>query len=262
MLVERAEGSQFHGTICNNARVILGTGSHIADNVKIVGDGTVRFGDYCKVHSGTFINVPYSHSTINFGHNCWFGERCVLDGTGNIQGGNNIGAGIGSQLYSHIAHGDTGAGCRLYGQGKLLLEDDVWFVGQCFVSPIHARRRAVAALGSVITRDMSENRIYGGSPAKDITDKMGGPPWREITPKEQLTGFLGNVEEYATVSNYTTRDVCEFIHGVLEYPVTMDERVSYFNVIERTYTKRGTPKEIRFMKWLTSYKGRFTPIAV
>lgn len=252
MLVDKGKGAQFHGTVHNNARVILGTGSHIADNVKIVGDGTVRFGDYCKVHSGTFINVPHSRSTVNFGHNCWFGERCVLDGTGDIQGGNNIGAGIGSQLYSHIAHGDIGAGCRLYSQEKLLLEDDVWFVGQCFVSPIHAHRRAVAALGSVITRDMSENRIYGGSPAKDITDKMGGPPWRDITPEEQLVRFTGHVREYGA----------EDVQGVLEYPVIMNERVSYFNVVERTYVKRGTPKEIRFMKWLTSYRGRFTPITV
>lgn len=258
MWVDKGEDSQFHGTVLGSAHVTLGDGTYIGPDVKIVGNGSVRFGDYCKIHAGTFINVPHSHSSIVFGHNCWFGERCVLDGTGGIDAGNNVGAGIGSQLYSHIAHGDVGAGCRLYGMGKLLLGDDVWFVGQCLVSPIVAERRSVAVLGSVVTKAMKENRIYGGSPARDITDKMGGPPWRDISPEQQVQQFETCLREFA--SRRDREPVATDMRACVEYPAAMDERVTYFNVVERTYTKRRSPKEIRFMQWLTSYKGRFTPV--
>lgn len=55
----------------------------------------------------------------------------------------------------------------------MVVEDGVWFVGHCLVSPIRAKARSMAMLGSVVTKDMDHNRIYAGTPAKDITDKVG-----------------------------------------------------------------------------------------
>jgi hypothetical protein len=39
----------------------------------------------------------------------------------------------------------------------------------------------------------------------------------------------------------------------------MDDDVSYFNVCDRTYTKKQTAEEIRFMKFLLPHRGKFIP---
>ena len=40
------------------------------------------------------------------------------------------------------------------------------------LSFILAKDKSMALVGSVITSDMEENHIYGGSPAKDLTNKI------------------------------------------------------------------------------------------
>jgi thiamine monophosphate synthase len=60
----------------------------------------------------------------------------------------------------------------------------VWFVGHCIVSPINAKDKSMALVGSVVTKDMDENKIYAGSPAKDITEKVL-PQFKKITIEEK-----------------------------------------------------------------------------
>lgn len=235
----------------------IGDGSYVGPGVHIVGSGRVTFGDYCKIHAGSFINVG-TGGWVTFGHNCWFGEQTVLDGAGGLTGGNNIGAGIGSQLYSHIAHGDTIEGCLFESKNEMMLEDDVWFVGQCFVSPVRAGSKSVALLGSVITKDMHANRVYGGNPAQDITDRIG-PAWVERTAQEKYVMLCRRFEEYCSIFPDQAFRARKAIVPCTEYPTDMDPNVTYFNVTRRRYTKRSTEDEWRFMSWLISYRGRFIP---
>jgi acetyltransferase-like isoleucine patch superfamily enzyme len=235
----------------------IGDGSYLGPGVHIVGQGKVVFGDYCKVHAGCFINVGHGGYVI-FGHNCWFGEQTVLDGAGGLSGGNNIGAGIGSQLYTHIAHGDTIEGCTFESKSEMVLEDDVWFVGQCFVSPIYAKEKAIALLGSVVTKDMEARRVYGGNPARDITDRIG-TAWVDREPQTKLELLHRRIEEYSTIFPDRAAKTRELIVPCLAYPTMIDKEVSYFNVSRRRYTKRLSETEYQFMSWLTSYKGRYIP---
>ena len=250
--------TQIHDSVYVSPEIdlVIGDGSYLGPGVHIIGHGKVILGDYCKVHAGSFINVG-SGGWVTFGHNCWFGEQTVLDGAGGLTGGNNVGAGIGSQLYSHIAHGDTIEGCLFESKNEMVLEDDVWFVGQCFVSPIHAAAKSMALLGSVVTKDMESGRVYAGNPAKDITDRIG-PAWVERTASEKLAMLNRRIDEYcrAFPDRKLTR---RFIVPCIEYPSQMDPEASYFNVSRRRYTKRQSEVEWQFMSWLTSYKGRFTP---
>lgn len=244
-------------TVSSDVELTLGDGTHLGAGVHVVGRGHVTLGDYCKVHAGCFINVGDGGHVI-LGHNCWFGERCVLDGTGGLRAGNNVGAGIGSQLYTHVAHGDVIEGCTLEGKRGMVLEDDVWFVGQCFVNPILAKAKSTALLGSVITKDMEAQRVYGGNPAKDITDRIG-PVWRERDPHAKLEMLQARLDEYCALHPGQETYVRSCIVPCLEYPKNMSGAASYFNVTRRRYTKRLSVHERRFMAWLTSYKGRFTP---
>ena len=243
-------------TIVGDVKVELGDQVFIGAGVRIIGDGTVRFGDYSKVHSGCFITVPHPWSVVEFGCNTWIGERSVLDGRGCLKAGHNVGVGIASHLYSHIAHGDTMAGCRFMSEQPLTIGDDAWFVGQCLVSPVKVGERSMAMLGSTVTRDMLPNTIYAGVPAKDMTEKMGRP-WTDPPAEERLKLFEQRVQEYCELFRLDHKRL--EIEGVASFPSTMSERVTYFNVMTRTYTKRSTPGEVSFMNWLTSWKGRFIP---
>lgn len=251
--------SQVHPSVqvSPDVDLFIGDGSYLGEGVHIVGKGKVVFGDYCKVHAGSFINVGVG-GWVTFGHNCWFGEQTVLDGAGGMTGGNNVGAGIGSQLYSHIAHGDTIEGCLFESKNEMVLEDDVWFVGQCFVSPVHAAAKSTALLGSVITKDMAARRVYAGNPAQDITDRIG-PAWKERTPEEKYLLLCRRIDEYCSIFPERAKHMRLVIVPCLDYPADPISSVSYFNVTRRRYTKRSTYEEWMFMSWLTSYKGRFTP---
>lgn len=235
--------------------VVLGDNVHIGPGVRIVGKGTVKFGDYSKVHGGCFITASHAHSIVEFGCNTWIGERSVLDGRGGLHAGHNVGVGIASHLYSHIAHGDTMAGCKLMSEKKLLIGDDAWFVGQCLVSPVNVGEKSVAMLGSCVTHDMLPNSIYAGVPAKDLTTKLGRP-WEDRPIADRIDLFKLRLKEFCA---YTGRSDADQIQCVDAFPETMKDDVSYFNVSTRTYTKKRTAIEVQFMLWLTSWKGRFVP---
>lgn len=234
--------------------LVLGDNVQISPGVRIIGTGTVRLGDYSKVHAGCFINVPFKHSIVEFGCNSWIGERSVLDGTGGITASHNVGVGIASQLYSHIAHGDVMAGCRFKSEKPLIIGKDAWFVGQCLVSPVNVGERSVAMLGSTITHDMFPNTIYAGVPAKEMTEKMGRP-WTDRPSDERLVIFRSYIEEFRSMSGRKM----SIIEGVEDWPLQMKDNVTYFNVNTRTYTKRSTFDEMAFMSWLTSWRARFVP---
>ena len=233
----------------------IGDNVYIGPKVRIVGNGRVKIGDYTKIHEDCLI---LALKYVEIGHNCWFGERCVIDGSGGIKIGNNVGVGVASQLYSHVAHGDVLEGCQIFGHKELTIDDDAWLVGMCLVSPVHIGKKSVAYLGSVVTKDMNENSVYAGVPAIDITKKVG-QPWQTRNPKEKLMMFHELLNDFK-LSDPSFNSTC--IIPVIEWPNELVESISYFNVVTREYTKRLSANEIKFMKWLTSWKGRFIPLNV
>lgn len=236
--------------IMDGADIELGDHVYIGENVRIM-PGILKIGDYSKIHNNVFIN-PQKH--VILGHLTWIGQNSILDGTGGLTAGNYLGVGMGSCLYSHIRHGDLMQGCRFERNTELIIEDDVWFVGQCMVSPIFAASKSMAMLGSVITKNMIYNNVYGGNPAKNITDKVGYAYEYDEGNAAKLAKFLSYVEEYKTE---TKNDVA--ILAVESYPDTMCDDVTYYNISKRTYTKRNTESEIKFNKWLFKYKAKFIP---
>lgn len=225
----------------NAKNVFIGDNTFIGDNVQIIVDDFI-IGDYCKVHHHSNF---HGYKPLLIGHNAWIGQGTIIDCIGGVDIGDNCGIGASSQLWSHIRHGDPLAGCNYEGEAKLNIGKDVWFVGHCIVSPIRAFDQSMALVGSVITKDMQENHIYGGSPAKDLTDKVKP----QFTPLsiEQKRLLLGTIP--------ITKDV-KFIEDDSEI---ICDNISYFNIINRTYTKRNTNEEINFMRLLQSKLIKFTP---
>jgi acetyltransferase-like isoleucine patch superfamily enzyme len=251
-MIKKGIGCFIHESaeISKDAEIELGDHVYIGENVKIL-PGKLKIGDYSKIHSGTYINPK---GGIILGHLTWIGQNCIIDGTGGIKAGNYLGVGMGSSLYSHIRQGDITEGCRFDRDKQLVIGDDVWFVGMCLVSPITAKDKSMAMLGSVITKDMEYNSIYGGNPATNLTSKLGNQ-FKEKTIEKKAQSFREHLSEY--IKLYAPTDFN--IELVYQYPTNMDEHTTYYNISNRTYTKRNTKNEIEFNKWLFKYKSKFVP---
>ena len=226
-------------------RVVLGDNTYIGDSVQIIVDD-FEIGDYCKVHHHTNF---HGYKPLKIGHNAWIGQGTIIDSIGGTTIGNNCGIGAYSQLWSHIKYGDDLEGCNYNSTGSLTVGNDVWFVGHCIISPIKAEDRSMALVGSVVTKDMETNHIYGGSPAKDLTGRIP-PQFREVSIEEKYQKML---QYYIEVGSPDSIEI------VRDYSDIREDK-SYFNVSTRTYTKRGTKEEIEFMKYLLPTKAKFTPI--
>jgi acetyltransferase-like isoleucine patch superfamily enzyme len=230
-------------------RIVLGDNCYIGHNVQILCDD-FSLGDYCKIQHNANI---HGYLPCSIGHNAWIGQFAIIDSIGGTTIGNNCGIGAHSQLWSHIKFGDTLEGCRFLDEKPLLIGNDVWFVGHCIVSPITAADKSMAMVGSVITKDMRYNEIYAGSPAVSVSDKMGFQ-FKEVRVEEKYAKMKQYLDVFEGANNNLkiVTDASEIDFGQHE--------TTYFNVSDRTYTKRNTIEEMNFMKFLLPEKAKFTPI--
>jgi acetyltransferase-like isoleucine patch superfamily enzyme len=227
-------------------RIVIGDNTFIGNDVQILCDN-FTIGDYGKIHNHTTIHGPLACS---IGHNAWIGQYSILDTTGELVIGNNCGIGAHSQLWSHIKYGDSLEGNKFNKVKKMEIGNDVWFVGHCIVSPIIAQDKSMALAGSVISKDMAFNQLYGGCPAKNLTHKLGNP-----FADNSLESKLSMMQEYLEQSNIDTSTI-KIITDIKEIK---DESITYFNVANRTYTKRLSEAEIKLMHYLLPEKAKFVP---
>jgi len=127
----------------------------------------------------------------------------------------------------------------------MVIGNDVWLIGHCIVSPVTIKDSAMPSVGSVVTKDMKANHIYGGAPAKDLTDKM--------LPQFTVTA---NGEKKKMLEQFELPIGIQWIEDNSEI---VDDTITYFNITDRTYTKRATDIEISFMKKLQSKLIKFVP---
>jgi acetyltransferase-like isoleucine patch superfamily enzyme len=226
-------------------RVKIGDNTYIGDHVQILVDD-LEIGDYCKIHHHTNL---HGYLPLKIGHNAWIGQYSIIDSIGGTTIGNNCGIGAHSQLWSHIKYGDDLEGCNYNSTKELIIGNDCWFVGHCIVSPIVAKDKAMALVGSVITKDMEENHIYGGSPARDLTGKIPSQ-FKTLTVDEKYNKMIAYYNEAGSPFN---------VKIIKDSSEITEDCFTYFNVSTRTYTKLSTEEEIAFMKFLLPTRAKFVP---
>lgn len=225
--------------------ITIGDNCYIGKDVQIIVDN-FSLGDYSKIHHHTNI---HGYKPCKIGHNAWIGQYTIIDTIGGTTIGDNCGIGAHSQLWSHIKYGDTLEGSRFLSESPLVIGKDVWFVGHCIVSPIVAEDKSMALAGSVITKNMKNNHVYAGSPAKDITEKVGNQ-FNQVSTEEK----------YKKMNFYLENSNCKNIKIVnSQNEFKLDDNISYFDVDTRTYTKKSSEDEIKFMNYLLPDKAKFTP---
>lgn len=230
-------------------RLILGDNVYIGENCKFR-TPVVEIGDYTQVHGYALVN---GYKPLTIGHNCWFGQNTILNSTDRLQIGNNCGVGAYSQLWTHMAYGDVLQGCRWDSTKPMTIGDDVWFVGHCIVSPITAGDRSMAMLGSLVTKDMEADRIYAGSPAKDMTDKMGSQ-FEPRTVEERVIRMSDLRAEFLQKNpTFNGDDLGISADGEVIIPGR-----TAFDVVTRGYTKCRSEAEVAFIRFLLP-KAKFVP---
>lgn len=239
--------------VSDQVQLELGDEVFFGGDVSIVGKGRLKIGDYTKIHRGTLI---VCHSSITIGHNCWIGERSILDATGELTLGNNVGVGMGSSIYTHISFGDVFSGCRLRNSKNVLIDDEAWIVGQVTVQASNvAKRVVIMPMSNVVSDIETTNTVWSGNPAVDVTHRYG-LPWEETTVEFRTRRFGLLVKNFARERNEKT----DWISCVDQIPAQQDLSMTYFAMCSRTYTKRGSSSEREFMRWLLQHnKAKFTP---
>jgi len=235
------DGATISGPDGPAERVVLG------DHVFIGAHSKIRVpvfdvGDYTQIHNHALCN---GYQPLTIGYNGWFGQNTILNATDRLEIGNNCGVGAYSQLWTHIAYGDTLQGCRWHSTKPMIIGTDVWFVGHCIVSPIIAKDRSMALVGSVVTRDMDENRVYAGSPAKDITDRVG-PQFADVTVEARVEAMRALRDQFL---QRNPDDRPELL-GIAADGEVIIPGETVFDVVRRTYSKRRSAEEARFIKFL------------
>ena len=249
-----------------NPPIEFGDCNTINDHTRImVGADGLSVGDW-----NTFHNHVVTLGSLSIGHNNWFGQNVVLDGSAGLEIGNGVTIGMQSRVWSHVARGELIEGCTLFQMRKTVIEDDVWVVGSCSVaSGVRLAYRSII-LGTHAIGDTEPGALYANAPR----DKLPKTYWRQVAPEEKRNMLLdwacAFCDERPDVRVTTDADghiVLEDGHGhALVFGVGKMSSYSsnlgctYFDLKSKRYTKRLTQLERDFYFFLKDYKARFLPV--
>lgn len=278
--------------LVGDGTVNIGESSSIGPGAQIVFShpGTVTIGDYCTIGAGVKIVcfggdvtigdwttlhdncLVLSGEYVRIGQHGWFGQNCVIDGSGGLSIGNGVRVGMYSQIWSHVAAGEQLEGCTLFGERPVAIEDDVWLVGSCIVaSGVTLGRRTVALIGSNITKSWPANSVLAGTPA---AAKPSLSFYKEVTLEDKwqlMRDWLKAAgEELALNTEQDGDDLLVVTSSKAEGEVifgrtaTSSERARLAHpeatvccLEGKTYDKRYSALEKRLLKYLSGNKARF-----
>jgi acetyltransferase-like isoleucine patch superfamily enzyme len=241
--------------------IFIGDNVFIGDDVRILAP-RVRIGDYTIIHHHTTI---YGYDDVVIGDCTWVGQGAILNCTAPLTIGRGCTISAMSNIWTHFSGGDPVAGCNFNSRKAANLGDDAWIGVQASIAPVSIGSKALVLAGSVVTGDIPANRVYGGNPASDLTDKLGAP-YSERPAEDKFADMCLLLREYheqlkrvATISS--SLGDAEFMHAQDEGRLclggitiaivdTPPDGTSVFDVRDRTYSKLRTPEEIGFMNFI------------
>lgn len=129
--------------------------------------GGMKIGSGSTIHMGA---VFYDSRNIRIGEDSIIGENAVLDGRAKLLIGDHVDIASEVMVYnSEHALNDPQFGPI---EKDVVIEDYVFVGPRAIILPgVSIKKGAVVAAGAVVTKDVEENSIVGGVPAKEISKR-------------------------------------------------------------------------------------------
>jgi len=132
---------------------------YLASSVDMPWDSTI--------HIGANFFKP---SNITIGHDTIIGDHCFMDGRAPLKIGNHVG--IASQVLIYNDEHDINSPDYGNSFGPVEIGDYVFIGPRAIILPnIKIGKGAIVAAGAIVTKDIPEFEIWGGVPAKKISDR-------------------------------------------------------------------------------------------
>ena len=238
------------GTRIKADKLVIGDFTRIGDHVTLMAP-EIRIGDYVRMSAQTYGG---GRKALSIGHNCYFGRGVYLDSNGQLTIEDNVAFGAYSQIWSHCEFGDTVYGLNPVWNTEraVTIRKDAWCIGRVVVSSAsEIGERALVLNESNVCCDIPADTTWAGSPAKDMTAKFG-PQFEELSDGAKMGRLYEEIENFfAAFPQYDGELRC-----FAQPEGGGNHYVTYFDVANRTYTKRRTAAEVAFLRWT---KAKFTP---
>lgn len=127
-----------------------------------------KIGKGLVIKNNVIIKSPWN---LIIGDNCWLGENCWIDNLDKVSIGNNVCISQGAMLLT--GNHDYTISSMPYRNAPIVIEDGAWIGAKTTVCPgVNVHKNAILTVGSIATKDMEENGIYQGNPAKKIRERI------------------------------------------------------------------------------------------
>jgi acetyltransferase-like isoleucine patch superfamily enzyme len=128
----------------------------------------VKIATYCAI----FSRESGKDGVLTLGNGSHIGDYTIIDVTDNVTIGDEVAIGPNCTLYTHdhnYVDSEKAAWKGGLVRGAIHIENGAWVGSNVTILPdIKIGKRAVIAAGSVVTKNVPTNEIWGGIPAKKI----------------------------------------------------------------------------------------------
>jgi acetyltransferase-like isoleucine patch superfamily enzyme len=159
--------------------VSIGNNSHI-ETRDFTWFHKVKIGNNCTIEKNVSFRYEGFYSdgfAIEIGDKTFIGQNCTFNIAEKITFGYYCAIASGCQFIDHN-HGFESRNSYIGEQtpvnAPIIIGDDVWLgVNVVVLKGVEIGRGAIVAAGSVVTKSIAPYEIWGGMPAKKISDRMG-----------------------------------------------------------------------------------------
>lgn len=160
----------------------IGKMSKIKSPIKLVGGKYITIGERSSIGERSVLTAwdKYRGDTfipkITIGNDSIIGDDCHITAINKIEIGNNVLTGKKITITDN-AHGKSEFNWLsvapilrpLFSKGPVIIEDGVWIGEKATILPgVHIGKNAIIGANSLVTKDVPENCVVGGVPAKVI----------------------------------------------------------------------------------------------
>lgn len=158
----------------SNNSLIIGSGFKLGAGARMYVQSNWQFGNDVKIETycAIFAREPNSFGQLKIGNGSHIGDHTIIDLVNDVTLGDEVALGPNCTLYTHdhdYGNNEVAAWKGGLVSKPIMIEDGAWVGSGVTILPgVTIGKRAIVAAGSVVTRNIGAETIWGGIPAKLI----------------------------------------------------------------------------------------------